>query len=118
MLCCVLLGSDMLCCAMPRHAMPRFATLRHALLRYATLRYAMPCCAYAGTSLTYAEWAPLAPLTDSGLIQACAYFLTMQDFRLMACDILKQLSHRRQEKVGCRFHVYPHCKNAAASAFT
>ena len=54
----------------------------------------------AGTSLTYAEWAPLAPLTDSGLIRACAYFLTAQDFRLPACDILKQLTHRRQDKVG------------------
>ncbi|KAL3150212.1 hypothetical protein ABBQ32_000071 [Trebouxia sp. C0010 RCD-2024] len=51
-----------------------------------------------GTSLTYAEWAPLAPLTDSGLIRACAYFLTTQDFRLPACDILKQLTHRRQDK--------------------
>ena len=56
--------------------------------------------AHAGTSLTYAEWAPLAPFTDSGLIPACAYFLNIQDFRLLACDILKQLSHRRQDKVG------------------
>lgn len=54
---------------------------------------------HAATSLTYAEWAPLAPLTDSGLIRACAYFLTTQDFCLLACDILKQLSHRRQDKV-------------------
>ena len=74
---------------MPRHATPRYAMLCHV----------MPCHACAGTSLTYAEWAPLAPLTDSGLIRACAYFLTTQDFRLLACDILKQLSHRRQEKV-------------------
>ena len=55
----------------------------------------------AGTSLTYAEWAPLAPLTDSGLIRACTYFLTTQDFRMLACDTLKQLSHRRQDKVIC-----------------
>ena len=58
-------------------------------------------CVCVGTSLTYAEWAPLAPLTNSGLIRACAYFLTTQDFRLPACDILKQLSHRRQDKVCC-----------------
>lgn len=51
-----------------------------------------------GSSLVYAEWAPLAPLTDSGLVRACAYFLTTQDFRLPACDILKQLCHRRQDK--------------------
>lgn len=51
-----------------------------------------------GTSLTYAEWAPLAPLTDSGLIRACSYFLNTQDFRMLACDTLKQLSHRRQDK--------------------
>ena len=55
----------------------------------------------AGTSLTYAEWAPLAPLTDSGLIRACTYFLNTQDFRMLACDTLKQISHRRQDKVTC-----------------
>ncbi len=55
----------------------------------------------AGTSLTYAEWAPLAPLTDSGLIRACTYFLNTQDFRMLACDTLKQISHRRQDKVIC-----------------
>lgn len=55
----------------------------------------------AGTSLTYAEWAPLAPFTDSGLIRACTYFLNTQDFRMLACDTLKQLSHRRQDKVIC-----------------
>lgn len=66
---------------------------------------------HAGTSLTYAEWAPLAPLTDSSLIRACAFFLTTQDFRMLACDILKQLSHRRQDKVWrhctCRLHLPP-----------
>ena len=77
--------------------------------------HAVPC---AGTSLTYAEWAPLAPLTDSGLIRACAYFLTTQDFRLLACDILKQLSHRRQEKVRRPLALFPRYKNAAASAST
>lgn len=53
----------------------------------------------SGSSLTYAEWAPLAPLVESGLIRACAFFLTTETFRLPACDILKQLSHRRQDKV-------------------
>lgn len=55
----------------------------------------------AGSGLTYAEWAPLGPLVDSGLIRACAFFLTTEAFRLPACDILKQISHRRQDKVGC-----------------
>ena len=110
----------MLCCAMLRYVMPCHATLCHAMPCHAVLCYAMSCHAVpcAGTSLTYAEWAPLAPLTDSGLIRACAYFLTTQDFRLLACDILKQLSHRRQEKVRRPLALFPRYKNAAASAST
>ena len=38
-----------------------------------------------GAAATYAEWAPLAPLFRSGLLDACGHFLSAAEVRAPAC---------------------------------
>jgi len=44
----------------------------------------------------YAEWAPLAPLMRSGLMEACGHFLASSEFRSQACEVLRHIVHRRR----------------------
>ena len=52
-----------------------------------------------GAVMTHAEWVPVGRLHNSGLLAACAFLLTTNDFRMAACDILRQVSQRKQDKV-------------------
>jgi exportin-5 len=52
-----------------------------------------------GAAATYAEWAPLAPLFRSGLLDACGHFLSAAEFRAPACEVLRHVAHRRRGDV-------------------
>lgn len=45
-----------------------------------------------GAVATYAEWAPLTWLQQSGLIGACGFLLGTLDFRESACDVLRLIA--------------------------
>jgi hypothetical protein len=47
----------------------------------------------------YLEWAPLGRVGASGLLNACAYLLTVPTHRMGACGMLRQVSARRQLQV-------------------
>ncbi|BDA43725.1 Exportin-5 [Coccomyxa sp. Obi] len=44
----------------------------------------------------YVEWAPLGRVGASGLLSACAYFLSVPSHRMGACGMLRQVSARKQ----------------------
>ena len=52
-----------------------------------------------GAAATYAEWAPLAPLFRSGLLDACGHFMSAAEFRAPACEVLRHVAHRRRGDV-------------------
>jgi hypothetical protein len=45
-----------------------------------------------GAAATYAEWAPVGILLESGVVAACAYLLGVPDFREGGCTVLRQLA--------------------------
>ena len=58
--------------------------------------HAAAVSAALGAAATYAEWAPLAPLFRSGLLEACGHFLSAAEFRAPACEVLRHVAHRRR----------------------
>ena len=61
--------------------------------------HAAAVSAALGAAATYAEWAPLAPLFRSGLLEACGHFLSAAEFRAPACEVLRHVAHRRRGDV-------------------
>ena len=61
--------------------------------------HAAAVSAALGAAATYAEWAPLAPLFRSGLLDACGHFLSAAEFRAPACEVLRHVAHRRRGDV-------------------
>ena len=59
--------------------------------------------ACAGAVEVYAQWAPLAQITNARLLAACTFLLSTPDFRMTACDILRQVAARKQLQVGKLF---------------
>eukprot|EP00891_Asterochloris_glomerata_P003358 jgi/Astpho2/3358/Aster-x1142 len=51
-----------------------------------------------GACLAYAEWAPVGRMHKAGLLEAWSYLLTTPEFRMTACDVLRQLASRSQSK--------------------
>ncbi len=47
-----------------------------------------------GALSTWVEWTPMARITASNALDACAFFLSTPDFRLAALDVLKSVSPR------------------------
>ena len=41
-------------------------------------------------------------MQKAGLLEAWSYLLTTPEFRMTACDVLRQLASRSQSKVGSR----------------
>jgi exportin-5 len=58
--------------------------------------HAAAVSAALSASAVYTEWAPLAPLFRSGLVDACGHFLASSEFRASACEVLRHLTHRRR----------------------
>lgn len=61
-------------------------------------------CPRAEAVQAYVEWAPLGRVGASGLLSACAYFLSVPSHRMGACGMLRQVSTRKQLQVrrcGC-----------------
>jgi hypothetical protein len=48
-----------------------------------------------GTLSGFVEWAPLARLVHSGVVEAAGYFMGVPDFRATALGVLKQVRARR-----------------------
>ncbi|XP_024536193.1 protein HASTY 1, partial [Selaginella moellendorffii] len=46
--------------------------------------------------LVYAEWSPVTNFSSYGLVEACGFLINSPEFRLAACEILKQLLSRRK----------------------
>ena len=60
--------------------------------------HCFPLC--AGACLAHAEWAPVGRMHKAGLLEAWSYLLTTPEFRMTACDVLRQLASQTQSKVG------------------
>jgi exportin-5 len=44
----------------------------------------------------YGEWAPLASVARSGILDACGHFLSSAEFRAPACEVLRHVASRRR----------------------
>jgi hypothetical protein len=53
--------------------------------------HAAVVAAALGTLTAFVEWAPLTRLVNSGVIEACGYFLMVPDFRVAALAVTKQV---------------------------
>ena len=58
--------------------------------------HAAAVSAALSAAAVYGEWAPLAPLMRSGMLDACAHFLSSPEFRSQACEVLRHVAHRRR----------------------
>lgn len=58
--------------------------------------HAAAVSAALSAAAVYGEWAPLAPLMRSGLMDACGHFLASSEFRSLACEVLRHVTHRRR----------------------
>ena len=61
--------------------------------------HAAAVSAALSAAAVYGEWAPLAPLMRSGMLDACAHFLSSPEFRSQACEVLRHVAHRRRGDV-------------------
>lgn len=46
-----------------------------------------------GALATWVEWTPMSRIAGSNVLDACAFFLTTPEFRLLGLDVLKQVRH-------------------------
>jgi hypothetical protein len=53
--------------------------------------HAAVVAAALGTLTAFVEWAPLTRLVNSGVIEACGFFLSVPDFRAAALGVCKQV---------------------------
>jgi hypothetical protein len=58
--------------------------------------HAAVVAAALGTLSAFVEWAPLTRLVNSGVIEACGFFLFVADFRAAALAVVKQVWLRAQ----------------------
>lgn len=57
----------------------------------AAAAHAAVVAAALGTLTAFVEWAPLTRLVNSGVIEACGFFLGVPDFRAAAFGVVKQV---------------------------
>lgn len=73
-----------------RH-MQAYVHASQAAAQPAARQHASVVLAALGTLSSFADWAPMGRLSGGSVVEACAYFLAMPDFRTTAVDVLKQV---------------------------
>jgi hypothetical protein len=68
----------------------------------AAAAHAAVVAAALGTLTAFVEWAPLTRLVNSGVIEACGFFLGVPDFRTAALGVVKQVGPRVRLAAGGR----------------
>ncbi len=59
-------------------------------------RHAAAVSASLSAAAVYGEWAPLASVARSGILDACGHFLSSAEFRAPACEVLRHVASRRR----------------------
>jgi len=64
--------------------------------------HAAVVAAALGTLTAFVEWAPLTKLVNSGVIEACGFFIGVPDFRMAALGLIKQVCLQHMSHANCR----------------